>query len=240
MAASLGRGLGASVAVVTVLNTLSALSMPVRGRRAGLPLILFWLALLAAHSALYWFGDRFRARFDLRAYAIAQGAVVFALAVTPLPTPVVIALFMALTAEMVVLSGARWGATAITIGAISMFVVAALIKSDLYQATTAGLALAVTGVVAHAIAGLARQRAGSVAIDATATPERVVAETGGLSARELEVLRELVSGARNSEIATRLGISERTVKSHLKSIYQKLAVESRAGAVAAAIQRGLV
>jgi DNA-binding CsgD family transcriptional regulator len=147
---------------------------------------------------------------------------------------------MALTAEMVVLSGARWGATAITIGAIALFVVAALIKSDLYQATTAGLALAVTGVVAHAIAGLARQRTASVAIDSTVTPKHVVGETGGLSARELEVLRELVSGARNSEIATRLGISERTVKSHLKSIYQKLAVESRAAAVAAAIQRRLV
>jgi len=54
------------------------------------------------------------------------------------------------------------------------------------------------------------------------------------------VLRELVSGARSSDIATKLGISERTVKSHLGSIYQKLGVESRSAAVATAVQRKLV
>jgi len=54
------------------------------------------------------------------------------------------------------------------------------------------------------------------------------------------VLRELVAGARNAEIAARLGISERTVKAHLASIYLKLGVETRAAAVAAAMQRQLV
>ena len=54
------------------------------------------------------------------------------------------------------------------------------------------------------------------------------------------MLRALVTGARSSHIATSLGIAERTVKAPLASIYQKLGVESRAAAVAAAVQRGLV
>jgi len=61
-----------------------------------------------------------------------------------------------------------------------------------------------------------------------------------LSARELEVLSLLVEGASNKAIAARLGVSENTVKSHLSHIFDKLGVQSRAEAVAAALQRGLV
>ena len=61
-----------------------------------------------------------------------------------------------------------------------------------------------------------------------------------LSVREIEVLTELVRGSKNSEIATTLGISERTVKAHLANIYMKLGVESRSGAVAVAVQRRLI
>ena len=62
----------------------------------------------------------------------------------------------------------------------------------------------------------------------------------GLTARETEVLRELARGARNNEIAQALGITERTVKSHLKSLYQKLGFDSRSAAVSKALRDGLV
>jgi DNA-binding NarL/FixJ family response regulator len=66
-------------------------------------------------------------------------------------------------------------------------------------------------------------------------------EAGGeLSERELEVLRLLVAGASNKGIAQRLSLSENTVKAHLSHIFNKLGVQSRAEAVAAALQRGLV
>lgn len=59
-----------------------------------------------------------------------------------------------------------------------------------------------------------------------------------LSEREGEVLAAVARGERSKEIAFRLGITERTVKAHLASIYNKLGVDSRAGAIAAAAQRG--
>jgi NarL family two-component system response regulator YdfI len=56
--------------------------------------------------------------------------------------------------------------------------------------------------------------------------------------RELEVLRAAAQGECNKEIAFRLGISERTVKAHLTSVYNKLGVDSRAAAIAVAAQKG--
>jgi len=61
-----------------------------------------------------------------------------------------------------------------------------------------------------------------------------------LSPRELDVLRLVVSGKRNKEIAGLLDISEGTVKVHVSSILMKLGVLDRTEAVAAALQRGIV
>ncbi|MBI3166630.1 MAG: response regulator transcription factor [Chloroflexi bacterium] len=61
-----------------------------------------------------------------------------------------------------------------------------------------------------------------------------------LTERELEVLLSASRGERNKEIAFKLGITERTVKAHLQSIYQKFGVDSRAAAVAVAAGKGLL
>ena len=58
-----------------------------------------------------------------------------------------------------------------------------------------------------------------------------------LTARELEVLRLVVQGMRNSEIGQRLNISVKTVETHLTSIYGK---QSRAEAIALAQKQGLL
>ena len=56
--------------------------------------------------------------------------------------------------------------------------------------------------------------------------------------RTVAVLR--MEGCTNHEIAARLGIGIRTVGSHITNIYLKLNVDSRASAVAAAVERGLL
>jgi NarL family two-component system response regulator YdfI len=61
-----------------------------------------------------------------------------------------------------------------------------------------------------------------------------------LSEREQEVLAFLAQGAANKEIAHRLHITERTVKAHVTSIFNKLGVNSRAEAVAVAMRHGLL
>ncbi|MET8384038.1 response regulator transcription factor [Streptosporangium canum] len=61
-----------------------------------------------------------------------------------------------------------------------------------------------------------------------------------LSAREVEILELLASGAGNREIARRLFITEATVKTHLVHIYGKLGVDTRTAAVTAAVERRLI
>ena len=61
-----------------------------------------------------------------------------------------------------------------------------------------------------------------------------------LSPRELEVLKAVAAGKSNKEIGVQLFISERTVKTHVESLLDKLGAETRTSAVKAAVRRGLV
>ncbi|WP_372382230.1 LuxR C-terminal-related transcriptional regulator [Xanthomonas sp. NCPPB 1068] len=60
------------------------------------------------------------------------------------------------------------------------------------------------------------------------------------SERELEVLAQLARGYSNKQIARHLHLSENTVKFHLKNLYRKLDARSREGALAQALQRGVL
>ena len=63
---------------------------------------------------------------------------------------------------------------------------------------------------------------------------------GGLSPREVEVLRLVATGLTNREIATQIVLSERTVERHVSNIFAKIAVPSRAAATAFAYEHHLV
>jgi DNA-binding CsgD family transcriptional regulator len=62
----------------------------------------------------------------------------------------------------------------------------------------------------------------------------------GLTAREVDVLRLLAAGLRNSEIAAQLVLSPRTIDHHVSAVMRKLGAQSRGGAVAAGVRLGLV
>ncbi|MEO8570788.1 MAG: response regulator transcription factor [Chloroflexota bacterium] len=78
-----------------------------------------------------------------------------------------------------------------------------------------------------------RLAAGPDAARRSANPDR-------LTERELDVLGHVTRGLRNKEIGTALGISENTVKFHLKHILEKLHAGSRAEVAARAVREGLV
>jgi len=61
-----------------------------------------------------------------------------------------------------------------------------------------------------------------------------------LTAREVEVLRQVAGGNRNRDIAELLFISEETVKVHLKHIMDKLGAKDRTQAIAIAVRRGII
>jgi len=106
---------------------------------------------------------------------------------------------------------------------------AALGEEAFAAAWAAGRALPLDGAVAEALA---------------ASPEPVASvpapSTHGLTPREQEVLRLLVDGRSNQAIADQLFVSLRTAESHVRHIYDKLDVTSRAAAVAYALRHGLV
>lgn len=78
----------------------------------------------------------------------------------------------------------------------------------------------------------------SLPLDLTTRPARDAAGWN-LAARELEVLELLVAGHRNRTIASTLGISENTVKFHVRNLFKKLDVGSRTEAIARAHSNGL-
>jgi len=61
-----------------------------------------------------------------------------------------------------------------------------------------------------------------------------------LSPRETDVLRLIAAGNANKEIATQLGLTEQTVKSHVKNILGKLGANDRTHAVTIALKRGIM
>ena len=63
---------------------------------------------------------------------------------------------------------------------------------------------------------------------------------GGLTAREVEVLRHLAGGRTNDEIAEELFVSVRTVERHVANIYAKIGARGRANATAYALSHNLI
>jgi len=87
------------------------------------------------------------------------------------------------------------------------------------------------------VARLLKAQAGAAASPLAATR---AANKPRLTERELEILTAIAHGERSKEIAARLGLTRRTIETYLTAIYQKLEVDSRAAAVAVALEQGLL
>ncbi len=78
-------------------------------------------------------------------------------------------------------------------------------------------------------------------VPASSSPATVrAANMPRFTERELEILAAVARGERSKEIAAHLGLTRRTVETYLTNIYLKLEVDSRAAAVAVALEQGLL
>lgn len=90
-------------------------------------------------------------------------------------------------------------------------------------------------------AGALDAQAARAVLDARGvTAGRRGAWPGGLSDREVEVVRLVAVGRTNKEIGALLGMSPRTAQKHVMNVYDKLGVESRAGLALYAVEHGLL
>ena len=65
-------------------------------------------------------------------------------------------------------------------------------------------------------------------------------KSGRLSPREQQVLQLIANGSENKQIARELGLSEATVKTYIRGVFERLDVSSRAEAVAVGIRKGVI
>ncbi len=77
-------------------------------------------------------------------------------------------------------------------------------------------------------------------LDKLAELSRKAPASETLSDREVEVLRLMAKGVSNKDIADQLSITQSTVKTHITSIFQKLAVTTRTEAVTTALKKGII
>jgi len=87
---------------------------------------------------------------------------------------------------------------------------------------------------------LAAQQLMTAAAQARPAPEKPKADQTGLTERELEVVGLIAAGMNNRAIAARLVVSEKTVKSHVGNILNKLNLEDRTQIAIYALRHGLV
>lgn len=153
------------------------------------------------------------------------------------------------TADVVllVLSGPDHKPPALPVGGTPVLVlvdddVPAAALSDLEQQ---GMSVLSDGVSRAQLQAALRTVAVGLAVRDPAVPPPLhrapqVSETDQLTPRERELLRFLGEGLGNREIALALGLTDHTVKFHLRSIYAKLGVRTRTEAVSVAVRRGLL
>jgi DNA-binding NarL/FixJ family response regulator len=96
--------------------------------------------------------------------------------------------------------------------------------------------------IVEAIRGVARGERGWVSrqVAAQMATWTQKEESTALTGREMDVLRLVVEGKTNQEIALALGISDKTVEKHLEGVFAKLSVSSRVEAAVHAVREGLV
>jgi DNA-binding NarL/FixJ family response regulator len=133
---------------------------------------------------------------------------------------------------------------AVPIGVLTMFETSASVQSALGAGATGYVIKDSTpSELCEAAAALAQGQRDLVANPRLQSPGASGPASGllaQLTARQVEVLRALATGASQGAIARSLGISPKTLRNHISDTYRKLGINDRAQAVIVAIREGLV
>lgn len=116
--------------------------------------------------------------------------------------------------------------------------VAVLSASDSNLDAQAALAAGALGFISKSANSDALRQAVTRVLLGETLPAPQASDKPQLTPRQLEILQLLAEGLPNKSISRQLGVSEDTVKTHLKSLFQELAVHTRTACVSAARQRG--
>jgi DNA-binding NarL/FixJ family response regulator len=116
--------------------------------------------------------------------------------------------------------------------------VAILSASDSNQDAQAALAAGALGFIRKSANSEELRQAVTRVLLGETLPAPAGVEKPQLTPRQMEILQLLAEGLPNKSISRQLGVSEDTVKTHLKSLFQEFAVHTRTACVSAARQRG--
>jgi DNA-binding CsgD family transcriptional regulator len=217
-----------------VVALLAALAPPARN---------YWLAVLILWVGVYNGGvtlalqriDDDMIRLLVRAAAIVDGLSLMVLMgiYFPHPPPVLLAVYPCVLIEMVTFDGAIGGLYGVLIfiaGFSGLQLIAPAYSWN--DVILWSVVMAITATSMTFSSQVMLRSAAADGIPAPPAPSRVPVPR--LSARELEVLRLVAEGCSNSMIATRLHLSENTIKGHVEALLTHLNARNRAEAVAAA------
>lgn len=137
--------------------------------------------------------------------------------------------------RIVIVTG--WVTRSDVIEAMRLGVVGYLPKSLNGTAMLHALRLILCGVPYYPSEVLVADAAPSLVAEASQPNER--SPLSALTRREYEILTQLVGGASNKEIAKVLGLTEITIKSHLRNVFRKIGATNRTQAVALALREGV-
>ncbi len=138
-------------------------------------------------------------------------------------------------AKIVIVTG--WVTRSDVIEAMRLGVVGYLPKSLNGTAMLHALRLILCGVPYYPSEVLVADAAPALVAESSQPNER--SPLSALTRREYEILTQLVGGASNKEIAKVLGLTEITIKSHLRNVFRKIGATNRTQAVALALREGV-
>ena len=210
-------------------------------------LVVLSSVVLLAHATLYGGSTAAILKFGSQPFIGVQAATLFAFGTFAPRLGLALALYAVFMVYALRRLGHRVTPWLIIPGTALLFGLNVALVSGGTRGLWIAIALVIAGIYGQSLFGVPMRdnhRAQIIKDHTTATRSRLRVKSGtpghSLSEQEIGIIRLVAIGTPERDIAVKLGITERAVLAHLASVYGKLGVETRAGAMTLAVQRGIV